>query len=365
MYCLYVLTIASLKMFLRNRQATFFTIIFPLIILLIFGSMKFDGPMKLQLGLVTHQPDAATTQFIGEIRSFKVFSIHNGALSDELAALKSGDRAVVLDVPDDLMTPGASNDPKTLTAYTNTAQSNTSQAVLSILNQLIDKMSLAAANAQSLVVIQPKSIDVHEVRYIDFLLPGIIAMAVMQMSVFSVAHVFAHYKERGVLKRLLATPMRPVQFVTANIITRLFVALVQTSLFLGIGFQMFHVHVTGAYWLLALCIVLGGTMFLGLGFTISGIARTNESVPVIANLIVMPMLFLGNVFFSASSMPAWVASLAKFLPLTCFATPLRAVVTDGAGLSTVLPNLLGMVIWCAILITLATITFSFQERQIA
>jgi ABC-2 type transport system permease protein len=362
MYCLYILTIASLKMFLRNRQAVFFTLFFPLLFLLIFGFMNFDSPMKLHLGVVTQHPDGPTDQFIQQIGSMEVFRIHKGPLDTELKALKTGDRAVVLDVPDNLLS-GGGGDPKTLTAYTNASEQTAAQAVLSILDQCADKMSLAAAHARPLMNIQTRSISVHEMRYIEFLLPGVIAMAVMQMSVFSVAHVFVVYKEKGILKRLMATPMRPIQFVSANIITRLLIALVQTFLFIWLGMRIFHTHVTGAYWLLTVCVILGAVMFLGLGFSISAMAKTTESVPVIGNLVIMPMLFLGNVFFSASSMPAWVASWAKYLPLTFFANSLRSVMTESAGASSIARDLVGMTLWGIALVGLATMTFRFQDPQ--
>ena len=178
--------------------------------------------------------------------------------------------------------------------------------------------------APTFFTIKQQSVKARNFRYIDFLLPGVIAMSIMQMSVFSVAFVFARYKEQGILKRLLATPMRPHQFVTANIITRLFMAVAQVALFIVLGVAYFHVPIVGAYWLLAVCVVMGALMFLGLGFTVSGLSKNIETVPVLANIVVFPMLFLGNVFFSAAKMPAWLRSVADYLPLTFLSSALRA-----------------------------------------
>ncbi|MEK7537405.1 MAG: ABC transporter permease, partial [Patescibacteria group bacterium] len=100
-----------------------------------------------------------------------------------------------------------------------------------------------------------------------------------------VAFVFADYKEKGILKRLLATPMKPQQFVTAQVITRLIVALAQSAILLAVGVWLLHTHVYGSLWLVALIAIVGSVMFLGLGFTISGLANTVDSVPAIANLI--------------------------------------------------------------------------------
>jgi ABC-2 type transport system permease protein len=235
--------------------------------------------------------------------------------------------------------------------------------VLSILNQYLDKTTLAIVRAPTLFAVQQETVNARNLKYIEFLLPGLIALSIMQMSVFSVAFVFVQYKEKGVLKRLLATPMRPYQFVTANVATRLLVALLQTTIFIGTGLLLFHATVVGSYWLIALIVTLGAIMFLGLGFTVSGLSNTVESVPAFANLIVFPMLFLGGTFFPISSMPNWLQAFAKFLPLTYFSTALRDVMTKGSGLWDVRYNLLGMLVWGLILIFLATLSFSFREKD--
>ncbi len=364
-YTTYKLTIASIKMFLRSRQALFFTLFMPLMIMLIFGYIGFDKPTTIDVGLVTHSPNPATAQFIQEIKKFPTFAIHEGDLESEKVQLDEGNRAVILDVPDSTIPAAKGQSSESITAYTNAGKAGEAQAVLSILNQGINKMTLAQADLQPLVSIREEAVNAHNLRYIEFLLPGLIALSIMQMSVFSVAFVFTQYKEKGTLKRLLATPMRPVQFVAANTITRLIVSVLQAAIFIVMGIILFHAHVVGSYLLLFLIVILGATMFLGLGYTISGLAKTTDSVPAIANLVVFPMLFLGGTFFAISQMPWWLQMVAKYLPLTFFSTALRDVWTKGAGVSDIAWNLLGMLVWCVILITLATITFRFQEKDSA
>src|SRR5437870_192088 len=103
MYCIYTLTVASMKMFLRNRQALFFSLFMPMLILFIFGSMGFDSPGRIRIGLVTHAPAPETAQFVKQLSSFEAFNVRSGTLDEELGELKAGNRAVVLDVPDDLL----------------------------------------------------------------------------------------------------------------------------------------------------------------------------------------------------------------------------------------------------------------------
>ena len=208
MYTTYKLTVASLKMFLRSRQALFFTLFMPLMIMLIFGYIGFDKPTSIDVGLVTHNPDAATAQFISQIKQLPTFAIHEGTLDEEKSQLDQGNRSVILDIPDTTIPMAKGEAAQPITAYTNAGKAAESEAVLSILNQAINQMTLAQAHVSPIVAVEQQEVNSHNLRYIEFLLPGLIALSIMQMSVFSVAFVFTQYKEKGTLKRLLATPMK-------------------------------------------------------------------------------------------------------------------------------------------------------------
>ncbi len=362
------LTLGALKMFIRNKQSLFFTLFMPFIIMTIFGLIGFDKPMKIDIGVVTNSPTAETTEFVEQLKAIEAFVVHTGAIDDERTALEKGDRTVVLQVPDALMPnrsgqPGALT-PQTLTVFTNDQQPQQVQTALTILNQILDKTTLAAVQAPTLFTIATESISTRNIRYIDFLLPGIVGMSIMQMAVFSVAFVFADYKEKGILKRLVATPMKPFQFVTANVITRLLVAILQTAVLIALGVLLYKSTVVGSYWLILLISILGGTMFLGLGFTISGLAKTVEAVPAIANLIVFPMLFLGGTFFPLTSMPDWLQHVVTFLPLQYFTDALRQVMTQGAGIGAIAHDLYWMIGWSVVMVVLANFTFSLEEKRV-
>ena len=362
MYTTLMLTKVAMKMFLRNKQALFFTLIMPLFIMLIFGYIGFDKPQKIDVGVVIHSPNTETAVFVDAVRKFPTFTVHEDALSLERAALDAGNRAAVIDVQNDLLVTGQKT-PKELIVYTNASKAGEAQAVVSILNQAIYQMTISQSGQSPIVSVKTQEINAHNLRYIEFLLPGLIALSIMQMAVFSVAFVFTQYKEKGVLKRLLATPMKPIHFVLSNAVTRLVVSVVQATIFIVLGLVLFGVHVVGSYFLLAITVILGAFMFLGLGFTISGLAKTTDSVPVLANLTVFPMMFLGGTFFAVENMPNWLQVIAKLLPLTFFSTSVREIMTKGTGLGGIAPDLIGMAVWCVILYILATFTFRLQERD--
>lgn len=360
------LTKSAIKMFVRNRQALFFTLIMPFIFIGIFGLIGFDKAPVIDVGLVTSHPTAATQTFVQALQGISVFKLHSGSEPTERTALQKGQLDAVIIVPDDLFPDPASRtvpSPKTLTVLQNVAQAQQAQTTITILNQLLDKTTLQIARAPDLFHLDVQSVNAKKVKYIDFLLPGIVAMSIMQMAVFSVAFVFTDYKEKGILKRLLATPMKPQQFVTAQVITRLLVAVFQTLALLTVGMLIFHSHIYGAWWLILLISILGGIMFLGLGFTISGLAKTVDAVPAIANLIIFPMLFLSGIFFPTTTMPGWLQHIVKYFPLAPFADAMREVVANGATIAAVAHDLYWVLGWAVVLVVLAVITFGFEEKR--
>ncbi len=360
-----VLTISALKMFVRNRQALFFTLIMPFIFIGIFGLIGFDRVPKIELGVVTSQPDEPTKQFVESLKKVSAFEVTTETEDAERATLANGDRALVMILPDHLFpAPGeVPTAPQTVKLLKNVSQEQQAQTAIAVITQLFDKTTLQVVAAPELFSLEVENINAKDVKYIDFLLPGIVAMSIMQMAVFSVAFVFTDYKEKGILKRLLATPMRPYQFVVANVITRLLVALFQTVALLGVGSLIFSSQIYGAWWLILLVSTIGGIMFLGLGFTISGIAKTVDAVPAVANLIIFPMLFLSGIFFPTSSMPEWLQSIVSYLPLAPFAHALREVVANGAGIGAIATDLYWVLGWAVVLVTTAIFAFGFEEKR--
>lgn len=360
------LTFSSLKMFVRNKQALFFTLFMPFIFIGIFGLVGFDKPQTIDIGVVTSNPAPATKSFVESLEKISAFQVHAGTEADERAALQKGDRAVVLLVPDDLFPdPTAKTAPKAkdVTILKNVAYEQQAQTAIVILTQLFDKTTLQVAKAPTLFNLDVQDINAKKVRYIDFLLPGIVAMSIMQMAVFSVAFLFTDYKEKGILKRLLATPMKPQDFVISQVITRLIVAVVQSAVLLLVGALVFKTHIYGNPLLILLTVLLGGIMFLGLGFTISGLSKTVDAVPAIANIIIFPMLFLSGIFFPTSSMPNWLQHVVTYLPLQPFAKAMREIVGNGAGFNAIKGDLAWVAGWAMVLVALAVITFRWEEKR--
>jgi ABC-2 type transport system permease protein len=366
MKSLRVLTWSAIKMFFRNKQALFFTFFSPLLIMVIFGLIGLDKVQKTDVGVaLSGPPTAGTQQFVDQLKQVPSFNIHEDTEPNLRDQITNDKLSAVFLIPADLIPDNANpaSSTHTVTVLTNSGEAQAAGIAQSIMSEILDKTALGITNGSNIFQLQAQEINSNHLKYIDFLLPGLIALSLMQMSIFSVAFVFTNYKEKGILKRLLATPMHPITFVTANVLTRLIVSFLQTAVFIAVGVWFLHAHVVGSYALVALITILGSIMFLGLGFTISGISKTTESVPALANLVAFPMLFLGGTFFPLSSFPPWLAHIAKYLPLSFLSDALRQVMTKAVGISAIRSDLLWMLAWSVVLVGLANYAFSFEEKR--
>jgi ABC-2 type transport system permease protein len=200
------------------------------------------------------------------------------------------------------------------------------------------------------------------VRYSDFVVPGLIAMTLMQMAIFSVAFVLTQQKDKGILKRLLATPLRSIDFLGSQVLSRLVISIIQMLLLVSVAILVMHFIMRGSFLLMLCTGILGSLVFLTLGFMIAGLSKTSESVPALANIIVFPMLIFGDVFFPVDSLPAWLKPIAHALPIGYLSKALREIMVYGHGFSYIWRDMLGLTVWLIIFFFVARKVFVLNSR---
>lgn len=348
----WVLIVASLKMFFREKEAVFWTLFLPLFMILLFGFVKFDQLGTIHVGVV--DPAGKISQFLGDVSTIKTVKLHPGEKDAEWKSLQKGERDLVLVVPPDYR-PGG-----TLVAYSNDAKPQETQLGTLILQRVFDEAALQKSNNSQRIKIKTQPIKSRKLTYMDFLLPGILAMSIMQMGVFSVAFVFVDLKKRGILRRLKVTPMNPNDFILAHVVTRLIVLLLQVTLLITAGVLFFHLNFIGNVWTLFLVGVLGAVVFLAMGFSIAGISKSEDQVAPLANVITMPMMLLSGVFFSRANLPGFAHAITSIFPLTYLADALRSVAIDGATLSEISLELAGLGVWSVLTCFIAVKLFRWE-----
>lgn len=182
---------------------------------------------------------------------------------------------------------------------------------------------------------QREVLDGREIRYLDWVLPGILGMNMMFSCLFGVGYVIVRYRKSSVLKRLKATPLHAAEFLTAQVLSRLFIVLVISGgVFIACDW-MFDFYMLGSYLDLLIVAALGATAMIALGLLMASRSHSEELTGGLLNLVSWPMMMLSGVWFSLEGAPAAMQTFAQFLPLTQLVSAARAIMTDGATLADV------------------------------
>jgi ABC-2 type transport system permease protein len=346
------LLVASIKMFMRNRAALFFSLFVPLLIMLIFGVLNFGAGSKVSLGLVDEAGTPGSGILVAALEATDSFDLRPGDRDEELAQLADGHRDLVLLIPAgyELAVGGD------LTAYTNIARPQQAQMGGLLLNAIVGQL-LSGGGGEPLVSIE--ELPGRDLGYIDFLVPGMLGLTVMQLGLFSVAFAFVQLKRTGALRRLFATPTSPVYFLAAHVTSRLIIGMAQVLILLGVGLW-FGLQLVGNIVLLLAVATLGSVIFLALGFAIAGWAKNEDQAAPVANLVSLPMTFLSGVFFSRDAMPDFLRTATDLLPLTYLNDALRRVTNDGAGIVDIGGDLLGLAVWAVVSFAAAVFLFRWE-----
>ena len=190
-------------------------------------------------------------------------------------------------------------------------------------------------------------------RYIDFLIPGLLGMNLMNSGMWGIGFALVDMRQRRLLKRFVATPMRRSDFLMALTSRRLVLMIIEVALLLGFGVLVFHMRVLGSILTILLLGAIGAVAFGGLGLLTASRAQKIESVSGLINLVMMPMWIFSGVFFSYERFPAIVHPLIRALPLTALNDALRATILQGASLASQSGRLLVLVLWGGISFALA------------
>jgi ABC-type multidrug transport system permease subunit len=217
---------------------------------------------------------------------------------------------------------------------------------------VVDTLEAAVGRIDKLQVVSSASSEPGS-RYIDFLIPGLIGMSLMNSGMWGVGFSLVDMRQRKLLKRFLATPMRRSDFLLAVMSSRLVLMVIEVGLLLAFGVLVFHLPVAGSFISLAVVGSIAAIAFGGVGLLTACRAQKIESVSGLINVVMMPMWIFSGVFFSYEHFPAKALPFIKALPLTALNDALRAIILEGASLSSQSVRLLILALWGGISFVLA------------
>lgn len=356
------LTIASLKMYFRNVTAVFFTMFIPIILVIIFGLLNSgDNSGSIKIALTNNSKTEVAQNFEKSLKEIKAFNIEDMNEQDARDQLGKGKIDLQVVIPTDFGAVVASGlKPSTVASYYNQGKPGSGQTAGLIIGQVMSQYNAKITNAPQIFALKNTGVKTNNLNYIDFLLPGIIAMTIMQLGIFSVAFGFISFKTSGALRRMQATPLHPINFLAAQSVTRVIIGVAQVLILLGIGVFAFNMHLIGSLFTMISMSLIGIVTFLAFGFAIAGWAKDENQAAPVANLVSFPMLFLSGTFFPREAFPEYLQKITDVLPLTFLADALRRIANEGATLWMVRGDILGLVIWAIIAFVVAVRVFKWE-----
>ena len=349
---------ASFRSILRSPSSVIFTLAFPLIFILVFGFIGNSG-IKVDVG-VAHDNDTRNPiyQALSKIKAIHLVDTESDA--EMKSELEKGRLDGIIDVHPN---------PGKLPAYTveveySKASLEKGNILKSLLNNVFYQINLNAPGAPPPVAeLKEVTVEGREYKTIDFILPGQLGFSLLSTGVFGTAFVFLSLRITLVIKRFFATPVQRYSIVLGEALARITFSLIGALFIILIGhfafgFTLIHGFVTVINMLILATI--GIIVFMGFGFTISGIAKNESTVPPIANIVTLPQFLLSGTFFSISAFPNWLQPISRILPLTYLNDAMRKVAFEGANLIDVSHQILILAIWGIVIYAVAVKTFKWE-----
>jgi ABC-2 type transport system permease protein len=323
--------VVSVKSFYREKSAVFFRLAFPIILILVFGTIFMDkDTMSLDLYVQDLDGTEASKEFLKALETVGRFEIAEVAPAVDAAQYARDNKLnLVVIIPkgyeESLAQRVALDDAEASVAVTQVYDPSSSSVSMKmeVLNAVIAGVNQKISGTPPFIRSAAKSILGKEFKFIEFFVPGIIAMAVMTSSLFGAVNVNAELRQKGVIRKLSTTPITHTEWILSNIFYQFLLAVLSTTAILLVSYAVFNVNLRINAWL-PLFVVLDVFAFVGLGMMLTRVAKEAESAAAAANVFMFPMMFLSGTFFPVDMMPAFLQKFARILPLYYVNEGLRA-----------------------------------------
>jgi ABC-2 type transport system permease protein len=261
------------KIFLRDRQAIFFSLFFPIIFMTVFSFVGNQNQDPISVGIVNNAPGTLSEDFINLLHVNPMFTVSEGEESELRESLIEGDTTMILVLPEEFRETDTGVQIRLLV---DAAQIQQLGLIMPVLEQTLLTMERQLRNTEALFSLAVEDVRSRSQRYLDFLIPGLLAFTLMQVSIAGSGFNIVEYRRKGILKRLFVTPLQPKDFITGIVMSRITLCVVQISVLLGIAVLFLDVTILGSYLSLYSIIIMGAIIFLCIGFLLGSIAKTNN-----------------------------------------------------------------------------------------
>lgn len=351
------------KRWFRDPTALFFTFLFPLIFLFVFGSLFRDNDVSFDVAVINGSDTQFATQFVDQTKKNGVFKVKEDLTNFEDAKEKMGRGEIdsIIELPAGFGTLDSANVPRgNVVVYYEESNPQTGQTVGGIMQQILDGVNREITNISPPLAVEQKATETTNLTRFDYTFSGLIGFSIMSLAIFGMANGFPADKKTGSLRRLRATPLRASQLILATALEYMLIGILSIVAMFIVGILLFDFQMRGDYLTFAAFSLIGIFSLFGFGLAIGGWAKNeNQSAPL-SNLVAFPMMFLSGVFFPIFLMPEWLQNIANYIPLTPIVEGIRQITTENASLLDLGNELLIIGVWTVVIYFVATKVFRWE-----
>lgn len=339
--------------FFRDKTAMFFTILFPLMFLIIFGGI-FKDQSAPRVDIIEIGSVALLDGIPAEAR---------GQLDQVMQLRRSTDRDAALDeVRRGDADAAVEQNGSSIVLHYSAADQVQAGTVQGLFNALVQSGNLAAAGVSPTYRLVPEQVEDESLQAIQYFTPGLLGWAVATGAMFGAALTLVTWRQKKILRRLRLAPVSTGSIVGARVGVSIVIALVQTAIFIGVALIPFFGLRLSAYWWMCIPLVMAGTLaFLSIGLLAGSFSKTPEAASAVANLIVLPMAFLSGAFFPLQGAPAWLQTISQALPLRHLVDGMLDVMVRGQGPAAVLPQMGILLAFAVVVSAIAVALFRWDD----
>ncbi len=311
----------SVRSWARSRGTVFWSLLFPVMLILLFGAIFSGmGDGKYTLHVQDLDDTDMSHGFVDVLNKTGILNIKNVTTDEEITDyIKENNVKNLIVIPQGYKNNIMSSyvDPSitvNLTYYFDPTEQQTNQVLRSVISSVLQGLNMQISQGRTIVGLQEESTVTEDFGFIDFFIPGMIGFTIMQQSIYGSIERNTKFRKDGILRKLLTTPITRSEWILAKMLFMLFLAFISTSVAIGVGVLAFGIKVN-INLLTIVIIVATSFLFSGIGMIIGRFVKEEETADMAAGAISFPMMFLAGTFFAVDAMPAIIQVIAHALPL--------------------------------------------------
>lgn len=365
LYTVGVFVRINTRRFFRDRLAIFFSIVFPLIFLFVFGSLNSgSGEVSFRVALINHSDSQFAQDFVQKAKDGEILKVE-----DEVTTLaEAKEKMTRSQIDATIVLPKGFGEVKQGDAFPSgraevvfTANNEQSGAALgSVLDAQFKAINSKFVDTSVPFTVKSERLNEQSLSAFDYTFAGLLGFAIIGMGIFGPINVFPELKKMGILRRLSTTPLKVWQYFLSTMVSQAAIGLISIAIMFVVAMLVFDLNLVGNIFELTAFLVMGIICILGIGLALGGWAKNERQAAPLSNIVVFPMMFLSGTFFPRFLMPDWLQRVSDFLPLTPVIDGIRLIATEGAHLTAILPQIGLVAAWTVVIYAIAFRVFRWE-----